>query len=228
MTKKTETQRTAAATKNAATQPASQQILQQVQVANIDSQTATQFSGLTLTHQARISQLQRQAASLTALHGATDSRVVALQASIQSQQSLVSKLGMVRDQATTPAPVIPPNGWVLHGRVRDQNLQPVAELTVLLLNEQKEWLRNNGYAFTDATGYYLLTHAPADSGEYDSAASLSAFLEVLNQKRQPLYIDSSAFTLSTGVALYRDIVLPSLTPLGNPPAGAASVPPASS
>lgn len=228
MTKKPETETTAAATEKAATKTASQQILQQVQAANLDSQTATQFSGLTLIRQARISQLQRQAASLTVLHGATDSRVVALQASIQSQQSLASKLGTVRDQATTPAPVIPPNGWVLHGRVRDQNLQPVAQLTVLLLNEQKKWLRSYGYAFTDATGYYLLTYAPADSGEYDSAASLSAFLEVLNQKRQPLYIDSSAFTLNAGVALYRDIALPSLTPLGNPPPGAASVPPASS
>lgn len=227
MTKKMETHTATNATKNAATKTASQQILQQVQAANIDSQTAAQFSGLTLIRQARIGQLQRQAASITALRGASDPGVVALQASIQSQQSLASQLGAVRDQAMTPVPPVPANGWVLHGRVRDQNLQPVAQLTVLLLNDQKKWLRSYGYAFTDTTGYFILSYAPADSGKGDAAASLSAYLEVLNQNRQPLYIDSSAFTLSTGATLYRDIVLTSVTPLGNPPPGAASIPPAS-
>jgi hypothetical protein len=225
MTKKSETQTAASATKNTATKTANQEILQQLQAANIDSQTAAQFSGLTLIRQARISQLQRQAASMTALRGATDPGVVALQASIQSQQSLASQLGAVRDQALTPVPSVPANGWVLHGRVRDQNLQPVAQLTVLLLNEQKTWLRTYGYAYTDPTGYFILSYAPAESRKSDLAASLSAYLEVLDQKREPLYIDGSAFTLSTGATLYRDIVLASLTTLGNPPPGATSASP---
>jgi hypothetical protein len=202
----------------------SQQILQQVQAANIDSQTAAQFGGLTLVSQARTSDLQRQAASLTALHGAADSRVVALQASIRSEQSLASKLGVVRDQAATPTPAVPAGGWVLHGRVRDQNLQPVAKLSVLLVNDRKVWLRNYGFAFTDDTGYFLLSHSPAASDKNDTKTSSSVFLEVLDQKRQPLYIDASPFELAVGSVLYRDIVLSSQTPLGRPPQGVRSAP----
>jgi hypothetical protein len=210
-----------------ATQTLAQQILGQVQSANVDSQASAQFTGLNLISQARTNQLQRQATTLTAQFGASDSRVVALQNSIQSEQSRALKLGAVRDEAATPAPPVPTGGWVLHGRVRDQNLQPVAKVSVLLLNEQKEWLRSYGYAFTDATGYFLLSYSPARSAKGTASVSVSAYLEVLDQNQQPLYIDSSAFSLSKGATLYRDIVLPSLSPLGVPPSGTVSVSPPS-
>lgn len=206
------------------TQSAAQQILGQVQSANIDSQTTAQFTGLNLISQARTNLLQRQAATLTAQFGASDSRVAALQNSIQSEQSLASKLGAVRDQAATPAPAVPANGWVLQGRVRDQNGKPVAQLTVLLVDNKKMWLRTYGYAFTDKTGYFILSYSPETCDKNEERTTPGLYLEVLDQEQQPLYIDTSPFQIAVGSMLYRDITLPSQTPLGTPPKGAESIP----
>jgi hypothetical protein len=186
---------------------------------NSDAQTAQQLGGLTLVRQARINQQQREATALTAEYGATDADVVALKTSIGAQQAVASVLGATRDIANTTAPTVPANGWVLHGRVRDKNLQPIATLSICLVDEQKSWL--GGYAYTDATGYFTLSNTPAASAPAPSP--LSAYLEILNQSGQPLYIDSTAFTLNADASLYRDIVLASQTPLGSPPPGAPPV-----
>jgi hypothetical protein len=185
---------------------------------NIDAQTAQQLTRLTLVRQARLNQQQREAAALTAEYGATDADVVALNASIGTQQSLTAVLGATRDIAATTPPAVPANGWVLHGRVRDNKLNPIATLSVCLVDEQKNYLSAYGYAYTDATGYFTLTNTPAAGSP--APAPLSAYLEILNQAGQPLYIDATAFTLDPGATLYRDIVLASQTPLGSPPPGA--------
>jgi len=188
---------------------------------NINAQTAQQLGSLTLIRQARVNQQQREVTALTAEYGATDSGVVALNASISDQQSVASVLGAARDIATTTAPTVPANGWVLHGRVRDKTLQPIATLTVCLVDEQKSFLSAYGYAYTDATGYFTLSNTPDASAPAPSP--LSAYLEILNQAGQPLYIDTTAFTINAGASLYRDIVLTTQTPLGNPPPGATPV-----
>ena len=203
-----------------------QQLLQEAWVTNIDSQTVQQMTSLGQVRLARINQLQRQAATGTALKGADDPEVAAIQGSILSQQILVANLGVARNQAAVTAPIIPAKGWVVYGYVRDQNLQPVAQLTVFLVNEQKNWLRAYGYAFTDQTGYFNLSYTPAAGARASTTAVLSAFLEVIDQKRQPLYIDSSPFSIGIGTGPYRDVVLSGAGPLGKPPAGADAVPPA--
>jgi hypothetical protein len=200
---------------------AAKSLITSATASNIDSQTAQQLTNLTLIRQARINQQQREATALTAEYGATDPDVVALNTSISTQKSLTAVLGATRDIAVTTAPTVPTNGWVLHGRVRDNNLQPIATLSVCLVDEQKSWLSAYGYAYTDATGYFTLINTPAASSPAPSP--LSAYLEVLNQSGQPLYIDSTAFTLNPGASLYRDIVLTSQTPLGSPPPGATPV-----
>lgn len=187
----------------------------------LDPLTAQQLSRLTLVRQARINQQQREAAALTARYGATDSGVVALNAAIGGQQSVAALLSVTRDLATTTAPAVPAHGWVLNGRVRDHQLQPIATLSVCLVDEQKSWLRAYGYAYTDATGYFTLSNTLAESAPAPSP--LSAYLEILNSAGQPIYLDSAAFTLGAGASLYRDIVLARQTPLGNPPPGASLI-----
>jgi hypothetical protein len=188
---------------------------------NNDALTAQQLTGLTLIRQSRLNQQQREAAALTAEYGAADSEVVALNDSITTQQSLASVLGATRDIATTTTPTVPANGWVLHGRVRDKNLQPIATLTVCLVDEQKSFLSAYGYAYTDATGYFTLSNTPDASSP--APTPLTAYLEILNEAGQPIYIDSTAFTIDAGASLYRDVVLSSQTPLGNPPPGATPI-----
>jgi cell division septation protein DedD len=87
--------------------------------------------------------------------------VATLQSSIQSQQLSLTALNAVSTQVTTPAPTVPANGWVVYGRITDTNSQPIPKLTVSLTDQERTWQRQYGYAFTDATGYFALTYAPA-------------------------------------------------------------------
>jgi len=207
----------------------------------ISAQATQQLKGLTLVRQAKINQLQRQAASLTAQNGPTDPTVVALQATIKSQQILAAQLGAAQTMVSTSVPPVPSRGWVVYGYVRDQNLQPIAQLSVLLVNEQKEWLRGFGFAFTSDTGYFEIDYSPPVAASKKrvrvekkvtsetapkeiSDAAVTAYLEVLNQKRQPLFIDSSAFSIAIGNAIYREVTLTSQTPLGTAPPGASAMP----
>lgn len=189
--------------------------------ANLDPQTAQQLTGLTQIRQARLSQQQRQAATLATEFGADDADVVTLNASIGVQQSFSSVLGVARDIATIAAPTVPTNGWALHGHIRDNKLQPIATLTVCLADEQKNFLSAYGYAYTDDTGYYMITYTPDPSTP--APAPLSAYLEILNSSGQAIYIDSAAFTLNPGTSLLRDLMLTSQTPLGGPPPGTPPV-----
>jgi hypothetical protein len=186
--------------------------------ANLDAQTSQQLTSLTYIRQSRINQQQRELTTLTTEFGATDADVVALQSSIKVQQSLTSVLGVTRDIAATATPAVPTNGWILQGHIRDGNSQPIATLTVCLVDQQKNFLRSYGYAYTDANGYYILTYTPDPAAPAPSP--LSAYLEVLNSSEQAIYIDSTAFTLNPGASLYRDLMLTSQTPLGSPPPGA--------
>lgn len=198
-------------------------LLQQGWAPLVDTQSAQQLTSIGLVRQARINQQKRELATLTATYGATDTRVVALTASLASQHSFVSVLGVARDIATTAAPAVPANGWVLHGRVRDKNLLPVAKLSVSLVDEAKSLLTAYGYSYTDSTGYFTITHDPAAPGASATSTPLSAYVQVLNKAGKPLFIDSSAFTIDAGATLYRDVALTSLSPLGAPPPGAAKL-----
>lgn len=153
----TDAVKTAAITDNVKT--AVQQTLQQASV-SITAQVPQQFVTLAAVRQARVNLLQRQAAALATQPGTNAADVAALQTSIQLHQSSIAKFGAVSNQASTPAPSIPANGWVLHGRVRDAHLQPVAKFTVTLTDREKAWQRQYGYAFTDASGYFMLVYAP--------------------------------------------------------------------
>jgi hypothetical protein len=192
-------------------------LMNEAWAANLDPQTSLQLTSLTYVRQARINQQQRELATLTTEFGTTDSDVVALQASIGVQQSLTSVLGTTRDIAKMALPTVPTNGWVLQGHVRDGSLQPIATLTVCLVDQQKNVLNTYGYAYTDATGYYSLPYTPSASAP--APVPLNAYLEISNSSGQAIYIDSSAFTLNPGARVTRDLMLTSQTPLGTPPGG---------
>src|SRR5580704_4745838 len=67
--------------------PTPNQILQESWAASVDSQTALQFTGLSQVRQARTNQLQREVTSLTKTYGPNDPGVIAVQTSLQFQQT---------------------------------------------------------------------------------------------------------------------------------------------
>lgn len=66
--------------------------------------------------------------------------------------------------------------------------------------------------------------ASASSQTAQPAGPVSVYLEVLNESGQPVYLDTQAFTLVPGAALYRDVTLASTDALGSPPSGASEPP----
>jgi hypothetical protein len=189
-----------------------------------DAQGAQRLETLGLVYQARVSQLQRDAAAVTALYGPRSAQAAAAQAAATSAQGSVARLGVLKQRVGTPAPEVPSGGWVLHGRVYDDAASPVAEQTVFLVDVQGTFQRAYGFAYTDDSGYFALTgEGPAGStGEAaDEAATAPVqelYVEVANAKRQPVHLSSTAFQPAAGTATYQNIQLsPGGKPIGDPP-----------
>jgi hypothetical protein len=213
-----QTQTNGTGTDNAST---ANQILQDGWTTQIDSQTAQQFTGLNQVRQARANQLQREAIALTKEYGANDPGVLAVQASLRNEQAFALKLGMARDTTTTTAPTAPNGGWVLYGRVRNADLTPAAQLTVFLADQGRTWLKTYAYAFTDQSGLFTLSYAPATvTGKARQKAAvepLSVYVEVSDSACKLLYVDATPTAIANGAVVYRDIILSSDGPLGSPP-----------
>ena len=101
-------------------------------------------------------------------------------------------------------------------------------------DQSRAWLKTYAYVFTDATGYFTLSYAPASTtkktrqAETTAPAPLAAYLEISNAACKLMYMDTAPMSLESGSVVYRDIVLAANVPLGTPPCepGApASTPP---
>ncbi len=185
-------------------------------LSEVDKSTADAVENLKLVQQARLSQLTRTAAELKAQLGANDPQVIAAQAAVTARAAAVARIGAASLQVATPAPTVAALGWALHGRVYDAQLQPVAGLTVFLVDGSKAYQAQFGFAYTDATGYFLINYAPP-SGQ--AAPSVTLYVEIANQQGAPIYVGTTAFQPAPGSTTYRNITLPvGAKPIGDPPA----------
>ncbi len=190
---------------------------------------ATQsVADLKLVHQARVAQLTRTAAFLTAKYGAGDPRAKNAQDAVAVEKVTVARVSMVHQQVSTSAPQVTANGWALYGRVFNAQMQPVTGYTVFLVDAQKSYQQAYGFAYTDKTGYFLINwpgpraaKPPASSTTANtetSAAAPQLFVEVANANAQPVYLSASAVQPAIGKAAYLNIVLPAgEKPIGDPP-----------
>jgi hypothetical protein len=241
-----------------------------------DTRTAAGVATLGLVQQARLSRLNRAAATAVATYGQGSSQAAAAQEAVAATQTASSRLTMLHQQLTTTPPTVATAGWALHGRVYDSNLNPLASYTVFLVDSQNNYLSDCGFSYTDATGYFLINYdgtaatpqsstasqtsagAPAGqptstpssttsgSSSQDSTSSGSsaqssttpaaaqdaappqAFLQIADDKANPVLLSTTAFEPSTGQATYQMVTIPAgAAPLGDPPAQvrAAALPP---
>lgn len=172
------------------------------------------MQNLHLVHQARLSHMSRTAASLKAKYGANDPRVVAAEAAASATTSTAARISMVSQQLTTPVPLVATEGWVLHGRVFNSLLQPAANRTLFLVDGQKTYQQQYGFAYTDSTGYFQINYAPTGQPQ----ATAQVFVEIANQDGQPVYLSTTPFQPAPGSVTYQNITLPAgEPPLGDPP-----------
>jgi len=185
-------------------------------LAQADTSASATAQTLQLVHQARAAQLTRTAAALKATYGANDSRTVQAEAAVTAENAAVARIAAAHQQVSTPAPTVATGGWALHGRVFDAQLKPSAQLTVYLVDNSKAYQQQYGFAYTDATGYFLINYAPP-AGQAAAAAPL--FVAIANPRGEPVYLSASAFQPAVNGATYQNISLTATaaTPLGDPP-----------
>lgn len=192
-----------------------------------DEQTASSLQTLSLVHQARTSQLTRYTAAVTTHFGSGSPEATTAQTAVTASQALAVRSDVVNRQLSTAAPIVPAGGWVLHGRVYDAQAGPVAAQTVFLADQQSAFQSEYGFAYTDDTGYFALTADAPDTSSPAVVSTPALYLAVSNQKRQPVYFNSTSFEPTPDTATYMNIYLGAGDlPLGAPPRGASALPPA--
>jgi hypothetical protein len=193
----------------------------------VDGEAAQRLTALGLVYQARQSRLSRTAASVAAQQGANSPQAAAAEAAVAAAKTTAARLAVIQQQVTTEAPAVPATGWALHGRVYTAQLEPAADHCVFLVDAQNAYFAPSGFAYTDSTGYFLITYPGAATGTSDSAAEpqLDAAaepptlsVEVTNPKAKPVYLGTTPITQTSDTATYLAITLPPGDQLiGNPP-----------
>jgi hypothetical protein len=186
-----------------------------------DSSAANTVQNLGLVHQARVSLLTRTAVALKAQYGASDPRVVAAEAAVTAGNAAVARIAVASQQTATPAPTVAAIGWALHGRVYNAQLQPAAQQTVYLVDATKTFQQQYSFAYTDATGYFLINYASA-AGQ--AAPTPPLYVAIVDANAEPVYLSTTAFQPAAGTTTYQTISLAATgLPLGDPPAAIRNI-----
>jgi len=189
-------------------------------LAAADSLAAERLQTIGKLHQARIARLAREAAGLSAEGDAAAASLAETEAEIAAEKTTVAKAAMLSQRAATADPQVSASGWALHGRVYSSDLAPAAGCTVFLVDPQNAYQGAYGFAYTDATGYFVLNAAAAAgaSGGTAPAAAAQLYVAVADAKGEPVYRSATAFAPNPGVATYQTHVLPAGgKPIGDPP-----------
>jgi hypothetical protein len=194
-------------------------------IGSADADSADAVRNLVLVQQARLSSQTRAATLAVAQYGKDSTQAKAAQSAVDAAKIVIARASQASLQINTPKPTVAATGWALQGRVLDSTYAGLSQYTVFLVDEQKAYLREYGFAYTDSTGYFLINYAPGGqtgaqgtAGQNGSAAAPSLFLEVANKKAEPVYLSATAVTPVLGQATYQTITLAAGEPiLGDPP-----------
>jgi hypothetical protein len=195
-------------------------------LAATDTATTRRVQTVGLVHQARLAQLTRTAAAVAAQYGTGSTQAVAANAAVTAAQGTVARLAVLGKQVNPPQPEVDATGWALHGYVYNDQLQPVSAYCVFLVDEQNAYQSAYGFAYTDATGYFVLNVPGPPAPVQGQAAPAQAtpapppklFVQIADDSAQPVYLSSAAFEPTTGAATFQNIALPAGgKPIGNPP-----------
>src|SRR5579862_5593868 len=208
-------------------------------LSTVDTQATQRLSGIGLVYQARQTRLARTAAAIAAQQGADSAAATAAEAAVTAAKMTAARLAVVQHQVSTAAPTVAASGWALHGRVYTAQLAPLAGHCVFLVDAQNAYYSPAGFAYTDSTGYFLLTYPgtatesgpPAGEAQPDSAVQPpTLYVEITNPHGQPVYLSTTALAPTLGTATYQTFSMSAgEQPIGDPPSEvrATALPPQS-
>jgi hypothetical protein len=203
-------------------------------VSAADAQAAAADAGLGLVQQARLSNQNRAFTLAAATYGRESPQAKAAAQAVTATTAAAQRLAVVRQRLDTPAPTVAAAGWALQGRVYSSDLKPQAGHVVFLVDAQKNYLSEYGFAYTDETGYFLLSFGGAGAaqkaaaatsaaepaaaaGTANAAAPVQLFLEIADAKANPVLLSQTPFVPVAGSASYQAVTLPAGgKPLGDP------------
>lgn len=171
-----------------------------------DSTSASGLQLLAQTHQARLAQVTRIAATITKQTGASSAQATAAQAAVSSSQATVARVAILKQRVTAQAPVVPATGWGIYGSVYNSSNAPVQGYSVYFVDSTNTYQNTYGIAYTQADGSYQFVYTGPPAGQTAPAAAL--YLQVANASGQPIYTSKTAFAPTTGLATYQAITLP--------------------
>ncbi len=207
-------------------------------VASADATSASNIESLGLIHQARTARLAREVTNLTALHGGTSAIVVAALAAQTNAQAMATRVELVRRQAVASAPTVTSTGWAVWGHVYETPSTPLSGYTIFLVDSQKTYQSQYGFATTAADGSFAIVYdgeaaasvgesgatlAPASPAAARTAEPLvpsipTLFLSMTNTDAQLVPTASNSLALAAGKALYIDTIVPAGAPTSDLPA----------
>jgi len=201
-------------------------------LSTVDTQATQRLTGIGLVYQARQTRLARSAASIAAQQGADSAAATAAEAAVTAAKMTAARLAVVQQQVTTAAPTVAASGWALHGRVYTAQLAPLAGHCVFLVDAQNAYYSPAGFAYTDSTGYFLLTYpgTATESGPPAGEAQPTLYVEITNPHGQPVYLSTTALAPTPGTATYQTFSMSAgEQPIGDPPSEvrATALPPQS-
>ena len=208
-------------------------------LSTVDTQATQRLTGIGLVYQARQTRLARSAASIAAQQGADSAQATAAEAAVAAAKMTAARLAVVQHQVSTAAPTVAASGWALHGRVYTAQLAPLAGHCVFLVDAQNAYYSPAGFAYTDSTGYFLLTYPgtatesgpPAGETQPDSVIQPpTLYVQITNPHGQPVYLSTTALAPTPGAATYQTFSMSAgEQPIGDPPSEvrATALPPQS-
>ena len=169
-------------------------------IAGADTLRADRLDGLTAMRAVKDKRLWREQARLAQKLGPTHPHVNEIVGRLTVNATMMRDLKLESARARTGIPQVDKDTWVLHGYVRDKNLNGVSNLTVALYDQSGGRLKGAGHGCTDVNGYFRI------ASKNVSAAS-PAYIRVLSKEGSFLYADKNALLPELGSIDYREIIL---------------------
>lgn len=195
-------------------------------LAQADALRANLLSGLQRLRTAKLKSTERELNDTASRLGDDHPRVLKLKAEVAAGQRVNGQLGAEVDRSGLTPQAVTERGWVLHGFVRNRDLQPLADLTVALFDSSNRWIEKLGHTCTDNRGYFRLCF----TGGKEPAAEQwrEVFVGVSDAKQKVLYRDKKPMKVVVGGVQYREIIVGDDCATCQPPSDPSSKEPPSS
>lgn len=153
---------------------------------------------------------ERERLRLTKKLGEDNPQVQVLQAKIETNQAFTRNLKLETARAKTEAPVVESNSWVVHGRVLNNQREPVPGMKTAVYDRSGCPIQTCGREYTDKTGYFKLSIkdvADDATGVVAQNEQPEGFLYVLDSKNVIVHEDKRPLPIKAGQVQYLEVIL---------------------